>query len=150
MKKIVISGARSDVGKTTLAERLCRLLPGAVHVKIGHGTRRKGKTDLFFQKGTPFRIIAERSGEAPFLVIESNSILSEIDPECTIYLPADNPKETAGRARSRADIIRGTRPSREDARRIAGRLGIPVDTMEKMIELVETGSGRDVPDDRME
>ena len=37
MKTIVISGARSDVGKTTLAEKIGGVLPGSVIVKLGHG-----------------------------------------------------------------------------------------------------------------
>ena len=37
MKTIVIAGARSNIGKTTLAEGICRLLPGSVCVKLGHG-----------------------------------------------------------------------------------------------------------------
>ena len=43
-----ICGAGSDVGKTIVAEKLCAVLPSAVHVKCGHGRRRAGKTSHFF------------------------------------------------------------------------------------------------------
>jgi molybdopterin molybdotransferase len=141
MKTIVVSGARSDVGKTALAIKICDLLPGAVHVKIGHGPRKEDKANLFFEHGTPFESIARRIGDASFLVVESNSILSEIDPQCAIYLPADNPKESAGLARNKADIVRGVETTGEDADRIAGALGVSREIMDRIIELAGNDPG---------
>jgi hypothetical protein len=45
--------------------------------------------------GTGFASIAAEHSKARFLVIESNSILEEITPECAIYLPSENPKPSA-------------------------------------------------------
>jgi len=107
MKVIVVSGARSNVGKTGLSRALCKLLPDAVRVKIGHHAWKPGGDQHFYPMGTPFSAIAAEHRSARFLIIESNTILDEITPECTIYLPADNPKPSAARAMKKADIIRG-------------------------------------------
>ncbi len=107
MKVIVVSGARSGVGKTTLSRALCELLRGAVRVKIGHHERKPGGYDNLYQTGTPFSTIAAEHRHARFLIIESNRILEEITPDCTIYLPADNPKPSAKVALRKADIVGG-------------------------------------------
>ncbi|RPI76349.1 MAG: hypothetical protein EHM45_13215, partial [Desulfobacteraceae bacterium] len=95
MKVIVVSGAHSNVGKTLLSQALCKLLPGAVHIKIGHHARKPGNDDHFYYIGTGFTTIAADHEQARFLVIESNRILEKITPECVIYLSAENPKPSA-------------------------------------------------------
>jgi hypothetical protein len=122
VKVIVISGARSNVGKTFLARALCRMLPGAVRVKIGHHARKSGKDGFLYPMGTSFSTIVARHGYAAFLIIESNRILEEIVPECAIYLPADNPKPSAEMAMTRADIIRGKTVSAERIALLAERM----------------------------
>ena len=108
MKVIVVSGARSNVGKTHLSRELVKLLPGAVRIKIGHHARKPGNDDgCLYHMGTGFSTIAAEHNNARFLIIESNRILEEITPECVIYLPADNPKQSAEMARKKADIVRG-------------------------------------------
>lgn len=65
MKTIVISGARSNVGKTTLAEKIRQLLPGSVRVKLGHGELKEDMDDVFYHAGTPYeRIKEEKIGRA--------------------------------------------------------------------------------------
>ena len=103
----MVSGARSNVGKTTLARALCELLPGAVRVKIGHHARKPDRDIYLYAMGTSFSTIAAEHSDARFLVIESNRILEEITPDCAIYLPADNPKPSAEIAMKKADIVRG-------------------------------------------
>ena len=107
MKVIVVSGARSNVGKTQLSRALCRLLPGSVRVKIGHHPWKPGGDDHLYPMGTSFSAIVTEHSTARFLIIESNRILEEITPECAIYLPAENPKPSAETAMKKADIIRG-------------------------------------------
>ncbi len=108
MKVIVVSGARSSIGKTQLSRALCKLLPGAVRIKIGHHARKPGGDDGYlYYMGTSFSTIAAEHSKARFLIIESNRILEEITPECAIYLPADNPKPSAEIAMKKADIVRG-------------------------------------------
>jgi len=107
MKVIVVSGARSNVGKTHLARALCSLLPGAVRVKIGHHARKPGRDINLYPIGTSYSTISANHSDAPFLIIESNRILQEITPDCVIYLPGDDPKPSAKLAIKKADIIRG-------------------------------------------
>ncbi len=128
MKTIVISGASSKVGKTTLAGKVCGILPGAVHVKIGHGAIKPGMGNIFYPHGTGFeRIEAENRG-TPFLVIESNGILREIDPDLAIYLPGGSPKPSAAEAAEKADIVGGEPIARSAMIKIADRLGVAVET----------------------
>ena len=84
MKNIVIAGARSNVGKTTLAEEIRQLLPGSVRVKLGHGELKEDMDDVFYHAGTPYERIKEENPRADFLIIESNRILGEIDRGVTI------------------------------------------------------------------
>ncbi len=135
MKVIVVSGARSNVGKTHLARALCELLPGAVRVKIGHHARKPDRDSNLYDMGTSFSTIASEHGTAPFLIIESNRILEEIAPECTIYLPAENPKPSAGLARKKADIIRGEPVPAAMIANLAQRLDCPETIIRKIVEL---------------
>jgi hypothetical protein len=107
MKVIVVSGAHSNVGKTHLARALRDLLPGAVRIKIGHHERKPGGDGYYYHIGTGFSTITAEHSNERFLIIESNHILEDITPECTIYLPAENPKPSAEIAVKKADIIRG-------------------------------------------
>ena len=147
MKTIVISGASSNVGKTTLAGKVCEILPGAVHVKIGHGARKPGPGNVFYPLGTGFERIGAENRGALFLVIESNGILSEIDPDLAIYLPGGTPKPSAAKAAEKAHIVRGEPISRGAIREIAARLGVG---FEEALAVVEAaGSVMEEPDDKL-
>ncbi len=134
IKTIVISGAHSNVGKTRLARELCGMLPGALHVKIGHGTVKEGRDNVFFHVGTPFPMIEREIGHAEFAVIESNRVLDDIEPDCAIYLPGGRPKPSAERVRGRADIVRGEPVSRDKVALLAGKLGLAVETVLEIVE----------------
>jgi hypothetical protein len=130
MKVIVISGASSMVGKTTLANSLRRLLDGAEAVKIGHGARKPDIPNHFYESGTPFETIRENHAGATWLIIESNSILHEMEPDLTIYLEGANPKPSAQYARDRADIVSGRPLDNDTIAVLATRLGIPAVLMQ--------------------
>jgi len=49
----VICGAGRGVGKTTLALKLCELLPGSVYAKCGHCAPKAGKPENFFHVSSP-------------------------------------------------------------------------------------------------
>jgi len=134
MKTIVVSGAHSNVGKTKLARELCRLLPGALHVKIGHGKEKSDAGNVFFHVGTPYSRIEREIGHADFAVIESNSVLDELEPDCTIYLPGASPKPSAARAIERADIVRGEPVTRETIARLGDRLGLEEEVVLDILE----------------
>ena len=135
MKVIVVSGARSNVGKTQLSRALCKLLPGAVRIKIGHHIRKPGGDDYLYQMGTDFSTIAAEHSNARFLIIESNRILEEITPECAIYLPAKNPKPSAEIAMKKADIIRGEPVPVSKISALSKRMECDETVIRKIVEL---------------
>ncbi|MDD5009058.1 MAG: hypothetical protein PHU49_10285 [Syntrophorhabdaceae bacterium] len=135
MKVIVVSGARSNVGKTQLSRALCKLLPGAVRIKIGHHARKPGKDGHLYPMGTGFSSIAAEHGNARFLIIESNRILEEITPECVIYLPAEDPKPSAEIAMKKADIIRGEPVPASKISVLARRMECDEAVIRKIVEL---------------
>ncbi len=135
MKTIVISGAHSNVGKTTLSQEICSLIPGAIAVKIGHCSPKESKIATFYQQGTSFESIAREHSRVPFLIIESNQILKEFTPDCTIYLTGKTPKPSAVDAREKADIIRGTRVDLETISLLSRRLTLSTTDIHKLIWL---------------
>ncbi len=139
MKVIVVSGARSNVGKTHLSRALCRLLPGAVRIKIGHHARKPGGDGYLYQIGTSFSTIAAEHSNARFLIIESNRILEEITPDCAIYLPAENPKPSAEIAIKKADIIRGEPVAASKISVLATRMECDETVIRAIVELVRVG-----------
>lgn len=141
MKVIVISGASSRVGKTTLALGLQRVLPDAEVVKIGHGPRKDRIGNHFYELGTSFETIQENHAHAQWLLIESNSILREIQPDLVIYLEGPHPKPSATEARRQADLVSGQEVSDEEAARLAARLDITPDLMRTILRLVPVASG---------
>jgi hypothetical protein len=151
MKVIVVSGARSDVGKTHLSRALCGLLPGAVRVKIGHHVSKPDGDGNLYPMGTGFPAIAADHGNARFLIIESNRILEEITPECAIYLPAEHPKPSAGIAMKKADIIRGEPVPASKISVLAERMGCDETVIQALVKLCgESPPARpdDGPEDR--
>ncbi len=132
MKVIVISGASSKVGKTALAESLRRMLEGAEVVKIGHGPRKPGLPNHFYESGTPFETIRANHAGAAWLIVESNSILREMEPDLVIYLEGEHPKPSALHARERADITSGTLIDNDAVAMLAARLEIPPEMMRKI------------------
>ncbi len=135
MKIIVVSGARSNVGKTHLARALCKLLPGAVRVKIGHHQPTPGGDENLYPVGTGFSTIVADHPDAPFLIIESNRILKEITPDCAIYLPADNEKPSAEIAVEKADIVRGVPVPASKISLLAKNMGCDDAVIRTIIEL---------------
>ncbi len=142
MKTIVVSGARSNVGKTTLAEEIRRLLPGSVRVKLGHGELKEDMDGVFYHAGTPYERIREENQQAEFLIIESNRILEEIEPDLAIYLPADGPKPSAALAEAKADLTRGCEMSDEKVELVMEKLGLDERIAVEIVRLAcEPGDG---------
>jgi molybdopterin-guanine dinucleotide biosynthesis protein A len=132
MKTIVISGASSGVGKTTLANTLTLLLEGSVVVKIGHHSGREGHGRWLYPMGTMFSRMMLDHQDARFLIIESNSILREITPDFCIYLDGENPKPSALLAGQRANMRRGERCSAHAIAATAKRLEIPQEVVRRI------------------
>jgi hypothetical protein len=140
VKIIVISGASSGVGKTSLARNLQTLLPGAQLIKIGHGRPKAGIGNHLYPLGTSIETLCDNHRDAPWLLIESNSILREMEPDLLIYLDGPNPKPSAEYARAQADIVSGQRVTAEQIGEIATRLEIPVDMVREIVRL--SGAGK--------
>ncbi|MBD3419742.1 MAG: hypothetical protein GF398_06455 [Chitinivibrionales bacterium] len=140
MKIIAIAGARSGVGKTTLAGRIRTVLPNAVHVKVGSHHPKVAKSTPLYPAKTPVDKIKQEHADAAYLILESNSILNTFDPECVIFLDADNPKPSAGPARERADIIRGHALTSEMIASLSRKLQLPRQTIQKIISMANATS----------
>ena len=70
--------------------------------------------------------------EASFLIIESNRILSELDPDLCIFLGGQDEKPSAALARQKADLIRGCKATEEKVAALSRRLDITLDKMREI------------------
>jgi molybdopterin-guanine dinucleotide biosynthesis protein A len=132
MKTVVISGSRSNVGKTTLARYLCGIIPDSIKIKLGHGEVKPDGEPHFYNTEISYRDILMNHSDAACLIIESNRILRELKPDCAIFLEADNPKPSSAATKEKADIVSGTRISPEKIEEIAGRLEIGKNIVRRM------------------
>jgi len=132
VKTIVIAGAHSNIGKTTLARAIRDILSGAVFVKIGTGVKKEGCADILYPSGTVLRDIKADHAGAGFLIIESNRILSELDPDLCIFLGGQDEKPSAALARQKADLIRGCRAHEEKVSALSQKLEITLDKMQEI------------------
>lgn len=108
MKVIVISGARSGVGKTTLAQNIAKTLGegNCEIIKIGSSVCDSAKQTRFFSSCSEgLSYIQNPDTAISYLLIESNSILQLVTPDLVIYLAADYAKTSAELAKAKADII---------------------------------------------
>ncbi|MBD3320842.1 MAG: hypothetical protein GF350_07090 [Chitinivibrionales bacterium] len=145
MKTIVIAGAHSGTGKTTLALKLQELIPDSAYVKIGHGRPHPGKPGLFYPFGTPFTVIQQDLAGTQTIIIESNSILNELRPECVIYLDGNDPKPSARYARAQAEIIRGEPIKEKRVMELARKLSLPRETLDAVIRAAGSTVLQEIP-----
>ncbi|MBN1225545.1 MAG: NTP transferase domain-containing protein [Deltaproteobacteria bacterium] len=132
MKTIVVSGACSNIGKTTLARELSKILPQAEFVKIGTGKKKESNPDTLYPFSSYFKHLKENHSKAHFLIIESNTILTELKSDLCIYLDGQTEKPSALLAKQRADLIRGSVVSQHEIRSLAQRLDISVEKMKEI------------------
>lgn len=157
MKTIVIAGAGSKTGKTTVALFLESLLPHSYVVKLGVRTERQENRIPLFPVDADFSDISDTiPPDTEYLIIESGRIAKKIKPDCLIYmdLPEDVPTEDDGRAhgledpqRARkestlwlldtADLVSGKKVSCQKAWEIADRLAIQKILMGKILDFLK-------------
>lgn len=136
-KIIVICGAHSNVGKTTLANKICTHLDKAIVVKRGCGKKKANMGGYFYPMATPASTIVANHAQVSFLVLESNSVLNELAPDLSIYIDADRCKQSAVQARALADIsTRNLHPSR-DILLIQQCLGVDIDTAHALFQCIK-------------
>lgn len=83
----VISGAGRGVGKTTVAQNLCEVLPQSVYAKCGHGQRAEHKPAMFFRRiPEAIKFIEEARCRHQHIVVESNGLAHQGDAEIVIFI----------------------------------------------------------------
>ena len=71
----VICGAGRGVGKTTLALKLCQILPGSQYAKCGHGIKKSQKPAPFFEDLSELELFIKNNQDSwEHLVVESNAL----------------------------------------------------------------------------
>ena len=142
MKTIVIAGGGRHVGKTTLATTIGQLLENSRVVKLGTHPASKDKPSLYFKRGTPFKEVESAVQNCSFLIVESGAILDDADlrPDLVIFLPTPSGHENkpgSENRRARADIVRGESVSTDFVESITSKLGIDLDTFEKILRAID-------------
>ena len=103
----VVCGAGRGVGKTTLALKLCEVLPRSVYAKYGHGRPKAGKPGNYFTRAAKLRAFVEGSSAA-HIVVECNAWAREGGGDVAIYIEGVKGKtrvrKDAEELRARADL----------------------------------------------
>jgi molybdate transport system regulatory protein len=100
----IVCGACSGVGKTHLAEALCRVLPGSIYAKKGrHPPSKRGAPNYFMRDEDVMSFLARIGDRYTHVVVESNSLVHHDIGEIVIFL--DTPR-SLGRRRKDAEQLR--------------------------------------------
>ncbi|NIA16930.1 MAG: LysR family transcriptional regulator [Planctomycetes bacterium] len=105
----IICGAGRSVGKTTLALKLCEVLPESIYAKCGRSRAKPGKSDNFFDNLADLESFIEaKSHSKRHMVIESNTLAMSCRGDITIFIDGvpekTNFREDTEQLRSVADI----------------------------------------------
>lgn len=83
----IICGAGRGVGKTTLALRLCEVLPDSIYAKYGCGKAKPGKSGNFFNNLADLECFIEaKSRSNRHMIIESNRLAILCRGDMTIFI----------------------------------------------------------------
>ena len=83
----VICGAGRSVGKTTVALRLCEVLPESIYAKCGHGSVKPEKNGNFFNKIEDLKsFINSASQSHKHIIIESNVLAKSGNNDVIIFI----------------------------------------------------------------
>jgi FdhD protein len=113
----VICGAGRPVGRTSLAQRLCEVLPNAIHAKQGGGTWQAGKPPNLFRTDQELDLfVAAARAQHEHVVVESNALARRGGGDVIIFVedPAEQtdprPDVELLRAKSHVQIVPGVAP----------------------------------------
>jgi len=96
----VICGAGRGVGKTTLAFKLCEILPDCVYAKHGHGSMKPDKPKTFFRSLPELESYLDVSRDLyDHIVVESNALARQSRGDIIIFIDGIN-----GRTNFRKDV----------------------------------------------
>jgi len=139
MKTIIIAGAGSKVGKTTVLRAVGHILSDTAAVKLG-GATDKGKEEKLLPSGSSLKDIVKAVGREPaYLVIEGNSILRDIKPELAIFVEGEvaDRRPDADELKARCDLVTGGSVDCRHAFALAGRLGIGLDKFGELLNEID-------------
>jgi hypothetical protein len=128
MKTIVIAGAASDVGKTTVLRKLSKFVPDNVAVKLGRSDAHdKNKDEILLPSDSSIEAIRGVIEKEPaYLLIESNSLLKRFDPDLAIFVDGKSPnrRPDAEELKEKCDLVMGSRIDCKQAFGLAGKAGL--------------------------
>ncbi|MFH1874512.1 MAG: hypothetical protein ABH859_04925 [Pseudomonadota bacterium] len=128
MKVIIIAGAGSKVGKTTVLRSLKAFFPNSISVKLGKKEAEdKNKEELLLpSNSTLAQIKAALSQEPEYLLIEGNALLKTFKPDLAIFVDGEpeKPREDAKELQIRSHLVVGTKVDCQQAFILAGRIGL--------------------------
>lgn len=100
----IICGAGRGVGKTTLAQNLCRVLPESIYAKSGHGTVKRHKCEHYFQNLSQLRVfIKKQCNSNKHIIVESNALAKCRDGDITIFISSPIGKTSLRRDRAQLE-----------------------------------------------
>ena len=83
----VICGAGGGVGKATVAQKLCTILPNPVYAKCGHSVAKSGKPANYFRDLDELISFIEAEGAfSQHVVVESNALVRKGRGDIIIFL----------------------------------------------------------------
>ncbi len=106
----VICGAGKGVGKTTVAQSVCKVLEASVYCKCGHHRPKAGKGINYYQDMDDLcAFVDEAAGGYSHIVVESNSFVYLRRADITVYIDgiadATDFRADTAELKSAADII---------------------------------------------
>ena len=134
----VIGGAGRHVGKTTVANRLCAVLPESVYAKCGHAKPKPHKQPNYFRsEGDLTRFVADARRRSQHVVVEYNGWAHEKRGDITIYIdaqPGRRHMRADGKAlRAAADLCVCTDSAPTEWRKALTRAGVPAALRAKVV-----------------
>ncbi len=105
----VICGAGRGVGKTTLAKKLCEVLPNSVYVKCGQSEIKNEKDKNYFRLITELEFFIEKNRQSKqHIVVESNRFVYTGRGDIVIFVDGNVSgmpvRDDWGKLKSLADI----------------------------------------------
>lgn len=137
MKTVIVAGAHSDSGKTTILRRIASILGDVVTVKLGRADEAKeGKEEILFPSdATIDDVIGAIPGKPAYLLIEGNSILKRFDPDLAIFVDGDGPdrRSDADELKGRCDMVVGGKVDCRTAFGLGAGLGLDLKTFGELL-----------------
>jgi len=126
MKIIIIAGAGSRVGKTTILRSIQGLFQDSITVKLGRAEN-KDKQEMLLPSDYSIAEIIRVVGRKPtYLLLEGNTILKNITPDLAIFVDGDpvNRRDDADDLRKKCDLIASKGLDCKQAFILAERIGL--------------------------